>query len=134
MKKHLIVIGMVVLLLAVGLSGCVNQSSKNDVNEEDKEVVVLLTDEEKIIGMWEVDISGRKYQYTFCSDGTLIRTNALEGDSWSYWFEDEEIVYRMETQKGEVMIFSYEYKFEGNNLLRTRFTPDSSWRSFRRIT
>jgi len=41
MKKHLIVIGTVVLLLVVGLSGCVEQSKQDGHNENVKQIITV---------------------------------------------------------------------------------------------
>ena len=46
MKKHLIVIGIVVLLLVVGFSGCVeqdNEESNEQDNEESRSIVGIIT-------------------------------------------------------------------------------------------
>jgi hypothetical protein len=54
MKKHLIVIGMTLMLLAVGLSGCVEQ----DISD-------------KIIGVWEFEQTGIMINYQFFKNGNL---------------------------------------------------------------
>ena len=54
MNKHLIVIGTAVLLLAVGLSGCVEQ----DISD-------------KIIGVWEFEQTGIMINYQFFKNGNL---------------------------------------------------------------
>ena len=45
MKKQLIIIGIIVILLSVGLSGCNENTSKSD--------------EEKIIGTWDVSMTSQ---------------------------------------------------------------------------
>ena len=54
MKKHLIVIGMTLMLLAIGLSGCVEQ----DISD-------------KIIGVWEFEQTGIIINYQFFKNGNL---------------------------------------------------------------
>jgi len=60
MNKHLFVIGTAVLLLAVGLSGCVEQ----DISD-------------KIIGVWEYDLMGNIISYQFFKNGNLTTSVIL---------------------------------------------------------
>ena len=60
MKKHLIVIGTAVLLLAVGLSGCVEQ----DISD-------------KIIGVWKFEQMGSMISYQFFKNGNLTTSVIL---------------------------------------------------------
>ena len=76
MNKHLIVIGIVILLLAVGLSGCEEQKNKGNI--------------EMFIGVWEIT-EGPAYNpdninttWEFHNNGSFKKTNV-----WSYNFSNE---------------------------------------------
>ena len=57
MNKHLIVIGVVIVLLAVGLSGCVDNPFQSE--------------EDKLLGTWKATIDDVTATMIFFSDGTI---------------------------------------------------------------
>ena len=66
MNKHLIVIGVVILLLAVGLSGCSESSIEDDI-------------ENKILGSWERNDGTI---WTFYENGTILKSYPEHGLFW----------------------------------------------------
>ena len=72
MNKHLIVIGVVILLLAVGFSGCVRQSGTG------------LPPKERFYGTWLN--SNENVTITFFSNNTfiLIKGNETVENTWAY--------------------------------------------------
>ena len=92
MNNHLSIVGIAVLLLAVGLSGC--EESNNP----------LSSFENKIIGTWKLDTNSTNVDLelgnyiTFLSDGELVSSNGREGGDYEfkegkllitlYWYDD----------------------------------------------
>ena len=91
MRKQLIIIGIVVVLLVVGLSGC------NETSEQDKD---SLTDQEKIVGKWKF-FTGEGSEYNFYANGSYIKSN----DEIDYY---ENGTY--ELQDGKLIISTYFYE------------------------
>ena len=67
MKRHLIVIGIVIILLAVGLSGCSENSIEDDI-------------ENKILGSWE---RNDDTIWTFYGNGTILKSYPEHGLFWT---------------------------------------------------
>jgi hypothetical protein len=72
MKKQLIIIGIIVLLITVGLSGCADKNNGEENN--------------KFVGTWK-DYPGYSSSFTFSSDGTGIWV-----DSPMLWEEKDGIL------------------------------------------
>ena len=70
MKKQLLIIGITLLFLAVGLSGC-NQAN-NPLN----------SDKDKFVGTWNVNAYGQTGTYVFYSNGTLVVSDAPRSLTW----------------------------------------------------
>ena len=100
MKKHLIVIGMVVLLLAVGLSGCVDEKSR-------------------FIGSWEMKIlSENVTMYTFNSDGTC-EMFSIHGNG-TYKIKDGKLFINVIEAKyfsEDELIYEYHFYNDGDKLI-----------------
>ena len=94
MKKHLIVIGTVVLLLVVGLSGC------NEIN--------LFSGDDRFVGTWKSNGS----TITFFSDGTGSELSM----SFQWEIKDNKLVREM--FQGEASIV-YDYQFSDNDTTLT---------------
>ena len=99
MKKHLIVVGTVVLLFAVGLSGC------NELNSSSHE-------EDRFVGIWNTDNSMALIDLgeviTFYSDGNAS-LNQFEG----YWeVKDEKLIIEIPDKKVKA---KYDYIFSNND-------------------
>jgi len=104
MKKQLIIIGIIVILLSVGLSGCNENTSKSD--------------EEKIIGTWTNrdmhDGSIESNSYIFYSNKTFKVIGSYESEvlningTWN--ITDNKLVM---TAEGETK--TADYKFSDNN-------------------
>jgi hypothetical protein len=62
MKKQLIIVGIIVLLLAVGLSGCNENKSESELD--------------KFLGTW---VAFENYTITFYSNGTFARGEYVNG-------------------------------------------------------
>ncbi len=93
MKKQIIMLGIVVIILAVGLSGC---------NEIDSPLPSV---EEKFIGTWKAS----QYDFhTFFSDGTSSQSGF--GGVWE--IKDDKLVI---TQEHGTIIKTYDYYFSENN-------------------
>jgi len=102
MKKQLMIVGIIVILLTVGLSGCNEQS-----------------DEEKIIGTWTYSIiynnNTLNASYIFSSNKTLeIITSYINkvyttNGTWS--FTDNKLLLTLEGQD----TITSDYKFSNNN-------------------
>ena len=72
MKKQLIIIGIIVLLITVGLSGC---ADKNNGEENNKFDTNDGGENNKFVGTWK-DYSGNGNSFTFLSDGTGLWTDS----------------------------------------------------------
>ncbi|MCJ7571693.1 MAG: hypothetical protein MUO82_07435 [Candidatus Thermoplasmatota archaeon] len=113
MKKQLMIIGIILILLAVGLSGCNEDTSK--------------LDEEKIIGSWTKRVmhegSIESNTYIFYSNKTFKVTGSYENESLNIngtWNITNKTLYM--TIEGETKT-AY-YKFSDNN--KTLILTDKS--------
>jgi uncharacterized membrane protein len=114
MKKQLIIVGIIVLLVTVGLSGCEQQKSNDD--------------KKKFIGTWKyLENNQTENLWTFYNNGMLkVVANYLYDDfhnntAWgTFWVEDNKL-YMKTTHNGEEYTDYYDYKFSNNNK-RVNFT------------
>ena len=109
MKKHLIVIGMMLILLVVGLSGCIDSSNTKDY--KDTNGAIPTTVEEMIIGTWERDDNRT---FTYKADGTLNIESATF--DYRYWFKDG---YLFDSSEGmdEPLEYKYNISFENKDTM-----------------
>jgi len=98
MKKLLIIIGIVVLLVCVGLSGC-NEDS-NTLNSE----------KNKFVGTWK---GNETFTYEFFSDGTVNVTN----NNGYFEIKDETLV--LTFSDGFVETFNYIFSNDDKTLTLT---------------
>lgn len=107
MKKQLVVIGIMLVLLAVGLSGCSEQSSEKSMTGA--LVNLEKSDKEKIVGTWG------------CEGGTITFTVGGE----LYWIEGKKGSYRLENGNVNSSFIIddrtcnqiFKYTFENDNTL-----------------
>jgi hypothetical protein len=64
MKKELLIVGIAVLLICIGLSGCNENKSKNELD--------------KFLGTW-ASVADENYTITFYSNGTFVRGEYVSG-------------------------------------------------------
>ncbi|UCD14648.1 MAG: hypothetical protein JSW60_04300 [Thermoplasmatales archaeon] len=100
MSKHLLIIGIAVLLLAVGLSGC-NTRLHTERNIDDR-----------FVGIWEgEDELGYAVSINFSSDGGF---STIYGERGKYEIKDEGLF--MTVMTGDLKAVQiYEYVFSDNN-------------------
>ncbi len=98
MNKHLIVSGIAVLLICVGLSGCVDE-------------------ENKIVGEW-IDQDGDTHH--FFSDGTYNSISGSATQSGMWELKDEKLVFT--TLGGTI---TYNYSFSNNDKTLTLSGPQT---------
>jgi len=108
MKKQLIIVGIIVLLVVVGLSGCTNNPFDTEKN--------------KFIGTWVHSESYLDYlgniewtnkTITFFSDGTCIFPNQQSGVSGTWTLKDGKIVCTVNVQ-GQSQTFYYDYSLSND--------------------
>ena len=115
MKKHIIVIGIVVLLLVVGFSGC---------NENNN---TLPSDEEKIVGTWKK--SNVEYEWevtmTMLPNGTIITGGYEVTGSGKWELKDGKFILTW-MEEGETKTDSWHYSFSDdyNTLYCTNLEND----------
>jgi hypothetical protein len=107
MKKQLILIGIVVLILCIGFSGCtesINQSGSQ------------LTDQEKIVGTWEF-FTGSGNMLYFYSNGTYIKTydKYNYSENGTYDFIDGKLIIQQYFYKNHSSEKIYDYSFSKND-------------------
>ncbi len=116
MKKYFVVLGVIVLVVCVGLSGC-NQISN-----------LFLSDEDKFVGLWESEgFLDVPTVIGFSSNGTLSITVQMglinfssSGGSW----ELQEGILTMELED-LILLTTYTYQFEADNTKLTLTEIDS---------
>jgi len=117
MNKHLIVIGTVVLLLAVGLSGCVENSNNNDDETSN------LKFEETILGTWtKIEIEGNytyKIVYRFFSNSSFF-SGLWDASSESYNMS----LWGTYSISNERLYLNVEDVFPSNSVHKYSFTDD----------
>ncbi len=97
MKKQLLLIGITVVLIAVGLSGC--------TEEENNDNTYGNNDKAKFVGTWRYDSESTQLKYTFNSDGTYSH-GSING---TYEIEDGKLVLH------GFATLRYEYEFSDND-------------------
>jgi hypothetical protein len=102
MKKHLVIIGIVVLFMTVGLSGC------NQVNN------TLTPEKNRFVGTWmNTSTSGTTNTIIFYSNGTFSAPLLQWNGNWDV--KDNKLVTKAIGTNGSENIFEYTYVFSNNN-------------------
>lgn len=103
MNKHLIVLGLAVLLICIGLSGCTNEDNSQDGADTSNDLA-------KFVGTWVCEESGGIY--TFSSDGAFSFDAPGEENEGTYEVRDEKLwfTYTFPPElEGEVEGFDYSF-------------------------
>jgi len=105
MKKQLLIIGITLVLITVGMSGCTDNNLSSKSNEE------------KLIGSWDVrDINANSTQYvaTFFTNNSVKATFPSGEKSWdTYAMTDQSLKF---TQYGGGTTFEYSFSDNDNKL------------------
>jgi len=104
MKKQLVMVGIVVLFIFVGLSGCTN----NPLN----------TERNRFIGSWVNSTYGIQTTYTFFNDGTCSIPFGYMHVQGTYTVEGNQITFKYEPSFMDVYKFSF--SSDGNTLYLTK--------------
>ena len=96
-KKQLVIIGIIVLLICIGLSGCTNTT---------------ISDEERLIGIWDVSITyqGKNYledRWEFRSDYTY--ESSRSNGTWKITNNKLILTYTTQSTKTMDYVFSNNY-------------------------
>lgn len=104
MNKHLVVLGIAVLLICIGLSGCIDENTNPSSSEESR-----------FVGTWEL-IEYDTYDITvtmvFFSDSTMTMTAEGMDYSGTYEIKDGKLVFNSKTSGME----SYDYSFSSDGM------------------
>jgi len=114
MKKQILIVGIIVLLVAVGLSGC----------NEQKPIINMEDDSAKLIGTWELEINGTSVAYTnwtFYSNGSLktirVETYKMPPSQTISWMNYSITNSQLCTEYEEYGTnYTYEFSENGNKL------------------
>ncbi len=108
MKKQLLIIGIIVLLITVGLSGCEQQKSNDDTN--------------RFIGTWRsLEGNSTENLWTFYDNGTVKAVaNYLYGDfdnntGWGTFSVGNNKLCMKSLHNGEESTACYDYEFSNND-------------------
>jgi hypothetical protein len=97
MKKQLLIIGIIVLLVAVGLSGCSGRDAR-------------------FIGTWKTDAGGITNTFTLYSDGKCGNTPPIYAISianrWD--IKNNKLVFYSAMTTDELVVLSYSFSFSNN--------------------
>jgi len=105
MKKQLIIIGTIVLLVCVGLSGCSSNSSNSQDNN-------------RFIGSWVNSTYGIPSTYTFFNDGTCSIPIGYMHAQGTYTIEGNQITFKYEPSF--VDVYKFNFSSDGNTLYLTK--------------
>lgn len=95
MKNRIVIIGIAVLLICIGLSGCNNTISNSEIN--------------RFVGTWKAE---NNYEMTFFSNGTC---NAINLGN-RYEIEEGKLIFIMDVYEHEVNI-TYDYYFSDDDTI-----------------
>jgi len=101
MNKKITIFFSIITLTTISISGCLDNSNENNNYKN-------LTDEEKILGLWERVSDERHYHYL--ENGSLDLENAE--NHMIYWFEDG---FLYDGPKNESLKYKYLVNFSENN-------------------
>jgi len=103
MNKHLLILGIAVLLICIGLSGCTNEDNSQDGTDASNDLA-------KFVGIWVCEESGAIY--IFSSDGAFSFDAPGEENEGTYEVNDEKLwfTYTFPPElEGEVEGFDYSF-------------------------
>ncbi len=123
MGKQLIGIGIVILLLTVGLNGCV----ENDEPKETKDDISTISNQEKILGIWSNagGLGNVTYAivYEFFSNSSFFtglwnsNSSSYDGSIWgNYELDDEKIFFNITKGNSLNSVLKYLFSEDSNNL------------------
>ena len=110
MKKQLVILGIVVLFLVVGFSGC--------------QEISVIDEEDRFVGRW---IDDKGYVKDFFANGTYITYSSWGNNSYQWILKDEKLVLNT---AGMVTALSYVFSDNDNTLtlyLSNWDEPASVW-------
>ncbi len=102
MKNYFLIIGIVVLLVCVGLSGCSSNSQDN----------------KRFIGSWVNSTYGIQTTYTFFSDGTCSIPWGLMHVQGTYTIEGNQITFKYDPSF--IDVYNFNFSSDGNTLYLTK--------------
>lgn len=106
MGKQLVIIGITLVLLAVGLSGCTN--NENQVKN------TLTPEKNRFIGTWiNTSTSGKTNIIIFYLNGTFSAPLLQQNGAWDV--KNNTLVYKGKATNGSEYTFKYTYIFSNNN-------------------
>lgn len=110
-KKPFIICYIAIIIIIVGLSGCMNNSNTNNGEDTNGNNTIPTSIEEMIIGIWERD-DNRTFEYK--ANGTLILESAAY--EYRYWFKGG---FLFDTSEGldESWIYKYNISFENEDTM-----------------
>ena len=109
MKKQLVIIGITLLFLVIGLSGC---STQNDNENQDNNT--LDPEKNRFIGTWvNTSTSGKTNTIIFYSNGTFSAPLLQQNGAWDV--KNNTLVYKETAVNGSEYTFEYTYIFSNNN-------------------
>lgn len=114
MKKQIVIVGIIALLICIGLSGCTNQPSELERNEE----------RSKFFGAWKYidpDYKNVPYYYDFFSDGTGYKRWVSEDVRDTIWTINGDVLsIRVPASTGHDVEYTdvYHYKFLNDTALQ----------------
>jgi len=113
-KKQLVIIGIIILLVCLGLSGCSN----------------LLCDKNKFIGVWNgtyhsILLENTSANITFLSDGTYSANIALKPESGTWEIKDGKIV--KIDMNNSMTVYTYHFSELDKSLILNSTTIYEKW-------
>jgi hypothetical protein len=110
MKKQILIVGITLVLIAVGLSGCTDNNNS------------LKSNDQKILGQWNAKWStGSEYIWGFYSNGSYVESNPSGNYAtwYNYAMTDDKLVL---SNKNGGNIATCEYSFSNNDNKLTLLT------------
>ena len=104
MKKQLMIVGIIVIFLTVGLSGC-NEEKDTSSNPN-------TTEENRFLGTWY----NNSWTITFFSDGTY--TESFQADPWE--IKDGKLLLYSDSSKVSFGLFDYDFSDNETKLTLTQ--------------
>ena len=114
MEKQLVIVGIIVLLIAVGLSGCTNP----------------LSDKSKFVGAWSgtyqlPPLSNLPVSITFLSDGTYSASFFSGSESGTWDITDGKLV--KTAGSNPTLVYTYSFSNNDKSVTVTSTTQNEQW-------
>jgi hypothetical protein len=117
MNKQFIIIGVVLLLLIVGLSGCSTENNnENQLNNP------LTTEMGRFIGLWKTNPENINWTFNFFSNGTFQRMEGVVGGNYTIKEGKLVLTYSDEIWMGD----TFDYFFSDGNTTLTLIQTSSN--------